>query len=245
VRTQEAQDMSNIRNPYAPNQHSLENTAAVQRAFLTKVYGWMALALALTGVVAIATASNIEPFLPLLQGRGLIVVLLAQLGIVLAMSFLLNRISATVATALFLIYAIVTGFTLSTLFFVYTAGSIASVFFITAGTFAAVSAFGYLTKRNLSGWGNFLFIALIGLLLASLVNLFLNSETLMWVTTYAGVLIFAGLVAYRTQMLKNMAVGVSDGGDGERKAAVVGAFGLYLDFINLFLRLLRILGRRR
>jgi uncharacterized protein len=97
----------------------------------------------------------------------------------------------------------------------------------------------------LSGWGNVLFIALIGLILASLVNWFLQSEGLMWVLTYAGVVIFVGLIAYRTQMLKNMAIGVSDGGDGERKAAVIGALGLYLDFINLFLRLLRILGRRR
>ncbi len=237
--------MNNTRSPYVQLQPGAADAAQIQRAFLTKVYGWMALALVMTGVVAVATAVNIEPFLPLLQGRGLIVVLLLQLGIVLAMGFLLNRISAPVATALFLVYSIITGFALATLFFVYTAGSIASVFFITAGAFGAVSAFGYFTQRNLSGLGSFLLLALVGFLLASLVNLFLRSETLMWITSYAGVLIFAGLAAYRTQMLKNMAVGVSDGGEGERKAAVVGAFGLYLDFINLFLNLLRILGRRR
>jgi hypothetical protein len=221
------------------------DTTAVQRAFLTQVYGWMALALALTGIVAVAAASNFEAYSWLLVGNARIVLLLVQLGLVLVLSFLINKLSAGVATGLFLLYSAITGFTLSTLFLIYTAESIGMVFFVTAGTFALVSAYGYLTKRDLSGWGTMLIVALIGLLLASLVNWFLQSETLMWILTYAGVVIFVGLIAYRTQMLKNMAIGVSDGGDGQRKAAVIGAFGLYLDFINLFLRLLRILGRRR
>jgi uncharacterized protein len=221
------------------------DTAAVQRAFLTKVYGWMAVALAITGIVAVAAASNFEAYSWLLLGNGRIVLLLVQLGLALVLSLLINKLSAGVATGLFLLYSAITGFALSTLFLIYTAESIGMVFFVTAGTFALVSAYGYLTKRDLSGWGNVLFIALIGLILASLVNWFLQSEGLMWVLTYAGVVIFVGLIAYRTQSLKNMAVGVSDGGDGERKAAVIGAFSLYLDFINLFVRLLRILGRRR
>lgn len=221
------------------------DTTAVQRAFLTQVYGWMALALALTGIVAVAAASNFEAYSWLLVGNARFVLLLVQLGLVLVLSFLINKLSAGVATGLFLVYSAITGFTLSTLFLIYTAESIGMVFFVTAGTFALVSAYGYLTKRDLSGWGTILIVALIGLLLASLVNWILQSETLMWLLTYAGVVIFVGLIAYRTQMLKNMAIGVSDGGDGQRKAAVIGAFGLYLDFINLFLRLLRILGRRR
>jgi uncharacterized protein len=221
------------------------DASAVQRAFLTKVYGWMAVALAITGIVAVAAAANFEAYSGLLLGNGRVALVLVQLGLVLVLSFLINKLSAGVATGLFLLYSAITGFTLSTLFLIYTAESIGMVFFVTAGTFALVSAFGYLTKRDLSGWGNVLFIALIGLILASLVNWFLQSEGLMWVLTYAGVVIFVGLIAYRTQMLKNMAIGVSDGGDGERKAAVIGALGLYLDFINLFLRLLRILGRRR
>jgi hypothetical protein len=221
------------------------DTTAVQRAFLTQVYGWMALALALTGIVAVAAASNFEAYSWLLVGNARFVLLLVQLGLVLVLSFLINKLSAGVATGLFLLYSAITGFTLSTLFLIYTAESIGMVFFVTAGTFALVSAYGYLTRRDLSGWGTMLIVALIGLLLASLVNWFLQSETLMWILTYAGVVIFVGLIAYRTQMLKNMAIGVSDGGDGQRKAAVIGAFGLYLDFINLFLRLLRILGRRR
>jgi uncharacterized protein len=221
------------------------DVGAIQRAFLSKVYGWMALALALTGLVAVVTAANFRTYAPLLRGNGMIAIILLQLGLVLALSFLINKISAGVATGLFLLYSVVTGFTLSTLFIVYTAESIGTVFFVTAGTFAAVSAFGYFTKRDLSGWGNVLFIGLIGILLASLVNFFLKSETFMWVLTYAGVVIFVGLIAYRTQMLKNMAIGVSGSGDAERKAAVIGALGLYLDFINLFLRLIRIMGKRR
>jgi hypothetical protein len=221
------------------------DTTAVQRAFLTQVYGWMALALALTGIVAVAAASNFEAYSWLLVGNARFVLLLVQLGLVLVLSFLINKLSAGVATGLFLVYSAITGFTLSTLFLIYTAESIGMVFFVTAATFALVSAYGYLTRRDLSGWGTMLIVALIGLLLASLVNWFLQSEALMWILTYAGVVIFVGLIAYRTQMLKKMAIGVSDGGDGQRKAAVIGAFGLYLDFINLFLRLLRILGRRR
>ena len=221
------------------------DAAEVQRAFITKVYGWMALALAITGVMAVATAASIELFLPVLQGPGLIAIMFLQLGLVFGLGFAINKISANVATGLFLLYAIVTGFTLSTLFFVYTADSIATTFFVTAGTFAVVSAYGYVTKSDLTRWGNLLLMGLIGILLASLVNMFLQSEALMWMVTYAGVAIFVGLIAYDTQRLKTMALGLSDDGEVQRKGAVIGALALYLDFINLFIRLLRILGRRR
>jgi uncharacterized protein len=236
-----------MRRMNIPNLSPLEHAdaALVQRAFIAKVYAWMALALAITGVMAVATAANIEQFLPILAGPGLMIVLFAQLGIVLGLSFAINKISASIATGLFLLYAIITGFTLSTLFFVYTAESIATTFFVTAGTFAVVSGYGYVTKSDLTRWGSLLLMGLIGILIASLVNFFLQSEALMWVTTYAGVIIFVGLIAYDTQRLKNMALGLGEDGEVQRKGAVIGALALYLDFINLFIRLLRILGRRR
>ncbi len=218
---------------------------AVERAFITKVYGWMALALAITGTVAVATAANIESVRPLLSGPALIVILLLQLGIVLGLSFAINKISASVATGLFILYAAVTGFTLSTLFFVYTSESLASTFFITSGTFAIVSAYGYVTKTDLTKFRNLLFMGLIGILLASVVNIFLRSDALYWIVSILGVLIFTGLIAYDTQRIKRMAAGVSDGDQMERKGAVMGALALYLDFINLFLYLIRLLGRRR
>ena len=228
-----------------PAQPYVAADPAVERAFITKVYGWMALALAITGVVAVATASNMASVMPLLSGPALIVILLLQLGIVLGLSFAINKISAGVATGLFILYAAITGFTLSTLFFVYTSESLATTFFITSATFAVVSAYGYVTKTDLTKFRNLLFMGLIGLLIASLVNIFLRSDTLYWIVSFVGVLIFTGLVAYDTQRIKRMAAGVSDGGDVERKGAVIGALALYLDFINLFLYLIRILGRRR
>ena len=228
-----------------PTQPYVAADPAVERAFITKVYGWMALALAITGTVAVATANNIESVMPLLSGPALIVILLLQLGIVLGLSFAINKISAGVATGLFVLYAAVTGFTLSTLFFVYTSESLATTFFITSGTFAIVSAYGYVTKTDLTKFRNLLFMGLIGILLASLVNIFLRSDALYWVVSILGVIIFTGLIAYDTQRIKRMAAGVSDGDQMERKGAVIGALALYLDFINLFLYLIRLLGRRR
>ena len=224
---------------------SADEQSLIERVFITKVYSWMALALAITGVVAVSTAANMEALLPLLAGPGLIMVVLFQLGIVLALSFLVNKLSPGVATGLFLTYSALTGFTLSTLFFVYTADSLASTFFVTSGTFAAVSAYGYVTKTDLTKIGSLLIMALIGIVIASLVNLFLQSEALSWIVTYVGVIVFVGLIAYDTQRLKRMAVAVSYDGDTQRKASVLGALALYLDFINLFLKLTRILGNRR
>ena len=235
----------NPMNRFGMPQPTVVSNPTAERAFITKVYGWMALALAITGLVAVATASNIEAVLPLLRGPGMLVMFGLQIGVVLVLSFAINKLSAGVATGLFILYSALTGFTLSTLFFVYTASSIASTFFITSGTFAVVSAYGYVTKTDLTKMGNLLFMGLIGILIASLVNLFLQSEAVMWVVTYIGVVIFVGLIAYDTQRIKMMANGIGEDGDVMRKAAVIGALRLYLDFINLFLRLLRILGRRR
>jgi hypothetical protein len=232
-------------NRFGLPQQVITSNPALERAFITKVYGWMALALAITGVVAVSTASNIEAVLPLLQGPGLILMILLQLGTVLVLSFAINKLSAGVATGLFIFYSALTGFTLSTLFFVYTTSSIASTFFITSGTFAIVSAYGYVTKTDLTKFGNLMLMGLIGIIIASLVNFFLQSEAVMWAVTYIGVVVFVGLIAYDTQRIKRMANGLDDDGDVQRKAAVVGALALYLDFINLFLKLLRLLGQRR
>ena len=235
----------NPMNRFGIPQSAAVSNPTLERAFITKVYGWMAFALAITGMVAIATAANIENVLPLLQGPGLLVMFGLQIGTVLVLSFAINKLSAGVATGLFILYAALTGFTLSTLFFVYTASSIASTFFITSATFGIVSAYGYVTKTDLTKLGNLLLMGLIGIIIASLVNFFLQSEAVMWAVTYIGVVIFVGLIAYDTQRIKRMANGLGEDGDVQRKAAVIGALALYLDFINLFLRLLRIMGRRR
>jgi len=217
----------------------------VERAFITKVYTWMALALSITGLVAVATASNPEFMAQLLTGPTFLILVLVQLGMVLAFSFLINKVSANVATGMFITYSAITGLVFSTLFLRYTAESIGSVFFITAGTFAIVSVYGYVTKTDLTKIGNLLFMALIGIIIASLVNLFLQSSALYWIVTYVGVVIFVGLIAYDTQRLKRMANGISEDGEVQTKSAVVGALSLYLNFINLFLSLLRIFGNRR
>lgn len=170
--------------------------------------------------------------------------LLANLGIVFGLSSAIHSLSSTVASFLFFTYSALNGLTLASIFLLYTRESIATVFFITAGTFGAMTTYGYVTKADLSKWGSILFMALIGLIIASLVNMFLQSPALMWILTYAGVLVFVGLTAYDTQRLKEMAYKLDDE-NTVGKLAVLGALTLYLDFINLFLYLLRIFGRRR
>ncbi len=218
---------------------------AAERSFIMKVYGWMALALSITGLVATATAQNPDFLEPLLSGPGMLILIFGQLGLVLVLSALIRRLSAVMATVLFLIYSITVGITFSFLFYVYTAESIGQVFFITAGTFALVSAYGYVTKRDLTSLGGLAFMGLIGIILGSVVNLFLQSEGVMWALTYIGVLVFVGLIAYDTQRIKLMARGIGEDGEVQRKSAIMGALALYLDFINLFIRLLRIFGQRR
>lgn len=159
---------------------------------------------------------------------------------------MVNRLSGAVATSLFMLYSALTGLTLSSIFIAYTYSSIASTFVVTAGMFGAMSLYGYTTKRDLSGFGSMLFMALIGIVLASLVNIWLKSTALMWAITYIGVVVFVGLTAYDTQKLKAMGEQLNaDDKDSFRKYAIVGALTLYLDFINLFLMLLRIFGNRR
>ena len=214
------------------------------RAYMLKIFNYMALGLGLTGVVAFLTASS-PTMMGAIFGTPLKwVVMLAPLGFVFAISFGINRMSAATAQALFWVYAAVMGLSLASIFIVYTGTSIARVFFITSGTFAAMSLYGYTTKRDLTAMGSFLFMGVIGLVLASLVNLFLQSSGLSFVVSVLGVLIFTGLTAYDTQAIKSMYYEADDAEFGEKKA-VMGALTLYLDFINLFMYLLRFLGDRR
>lgn len=217
------------------------------RTLLQQVYGWMAAGLALTSLVAWYVAQS-ETMLTLIFGNqavffGLIIV---ELGLVFGLSWGLSRMSAALATAGFVLYAAINGATLAAIFLAYTTESIASTFLVTACVFGAMSIYGYTTKTDLSTIGNLLFMALIGLIIASLVNIFLQSTAIYWVTTYAGVLIFVGLTAYDTQKIKRLSNQINER-DNEtfQKVVIMGALTLYLDFINLFLYLLRILGKRK
>lgn len=216
-------------------------------AILKNVYLWMTLALGISGITAIAVA-NSPQLLELLYGNGLalFIVFIAQLGLVWLISARISSMSINTATALFIAYSILTGVTLASIFIVFTQESIASVFFISAGTFAAISLYGYTTKRDLSNWRTYLLMGLIGLIIASVVNWFMHSEMLYWIISYVGVLVFVGLTAYDTQKIKQMAlVSYNQEGEISQKIALLGALTLYLDFINLFIYLLRIFGRRK
>ena len=204
-------------------------------------YRWMSVGLGITGLVAWLVSQS-PAALDIVVGNRIVFygLLIAQLGLVIAFSPVAARASTAVAGAMFFVYAALTGLTFSVIFLVYTSSSIASTFLITAGAFAGLSVFGAVTRRDLSGVGRFAIFALIGLIIASVVNFFLASTALMWLTTFAGVAIFAALTAYDTQKLKALyAAGV--GGN----LALRGALTLYLDFINMFLFLLRLFGRRR
>ena len=217
-----------------------------ERTFVSKVYGWMAIALVITAFVAMAVASSEAAAKLILANRGLFYgLLIGEVVLVIALTAAIGRMSATTATVVFVIYAAANGVTLSLIFLVFTAESIASTFFVTGGTFGAMSLYGYYTKRDLTSIGNLCFMALIGLIIASLVNLFLMNPMLYWVTTYVGILIFVGLTAYDTQKIKRIAMAGIEEGDAAQKGAILGALALYLDFINLFLLFLRLFGRRR
>ncbi|MFI0489836.1 MAG: Bax inhibitor-1/YccA family protein [Yersinia sp. (in: enterobacteria)] len=225
----------------------VERASSGIQAYMAQVYGWMTCGLLLTAVVA-WYAANTPAILNLIFSSqitffGLIIV---QLGLVFVISGMVNRLSGSMATSLFMLYSALTGLTISSIFIMYTSSSIASTFLIAAGMFGAMSFYGYTTKRDLSGMGSMLFMGLIGIVLASIVNIWLKSTALMWAVTYIGVLVFVGLTAYDTQKLKNMGSQLdANDKDSFRKYSIVGALTLYLDFINLFLMLLRIFGNRR
>ncbi len=212
---------------------------------MRKVYVWMTLAMVITGMTAYGVANNPALLNMMFQSTGTVIMLLiAQLAVVIALSAAINRMSLTMATLMFILYSLLTGVTLSSIFIVYTMSSIANVFFITAGTFGAMSLLGYFTKTDLSPIGKFLIMGVIGLIIASLVNIFMKSSGLAMILNYVGVLIFVGLTAYDTQKIKQMLVMCDDMDEGAHKIALLGALTLYLDFINMFLYLLRIFGNR-
>ena len=218
---------------------------ARQSSLFTRIYAWMTAGLAVTGATAAVTVTTPALF-NLVYGNGLVLILLiaAQLALVIAISAAITRLTAATATALFLLYAALNGVTLSSLLLTYTGASIALAFFVTAGTFGAMSLYGAITKRDLTAIGNLAFMAVLGLILGSLVNFFLRSEALYWLLTYLGVAIFVGLIAADTQKLKRL-LAQNPEGEAAGRIVVIGALTLYLDFINLFLNLLRIFGRRR
>ena len=229
---------------YNPNDSIIEQTGSRIQTYMSHVYGWMAVGLLLTAFVAWFASNNYQ--LIMFLARIMWVLLIAEIGLVFAISGMINRLSGATATTLFMLYSVLNGCTFSIYFLYYTSSSIASVFFITAGMFSALAVYGYTTKRNLSGLGSFLFMGLIGIVIASLVNIFLQSAPLMWAITYIGVFVFAGLTAYDTQKLKEFGVNLSqDDQNMFRRYVILGALTLYLDFINLFIMLLRIFADRR
>jgi hypothetical protein len=225
---------------------ALPQVVREERHFMTQVFVWMTAGLALTGGVAAFVASTPVLVQMVFQNR------LIFFGLIIFQLFLVFRLagavqstmSAAAATAMFLLYAALNGLTLSFIFLIYTSSSIATAFFVTAGTFGIMSLYGYFTTADLSSLGHMCFMGLIGLVLASVVNMWFRNPTVMWITTYAGVLIFIGLTAYDTQKIKGMFRGDEDD-EEEEKEAISGALALYLDFINLFLDILRIMGQRR
>ncbi len=212
---------------------------------MRKVYLWMTFALVISGLSAWMVASNPTLLAAVLGNMSLLIVLMVvEIALVIGISAGINRLSPTTATLLFILYSIINGVTLSFIFVAYTMTSIASVFFITAGTFAAMAVVGYTTKKDLSGWGRFLLMALIGLIIASVVNIFVASEGLYMLLNYVGVLIFVALTAYDTQAIKRMLQEADGNEEVMQKIGIIGALTLYLDFINLFIKLLAIFGNR-
>ena len=212
---------------------------------MRKVYVWMTLALAITGFTAYGVATSPGILQAIYTNKilfwGLII---AEFALVIGVSAAINRLSLTTATLMFILYSIINGALMSYVFLAYTASSVATVFFITAGTFGAMALIGYTTKADLSSMGKILFMALIGMIIATIVNVFVKSDGLTTILSYIGVLIFVGLTAYDTQKIKQMLMQAPDASESAQKIALLGALTLYLDFINLFIYLLRIFGKR-
>lgn len=239
--------MFNEKSEFLDQSTLIDVDSSVVSSVLKRVYLWMTFALVITGLTAMYVVKS-QAILELIYSSqySIMVLFLVQLGVVWLLSSCIHKLSFAVSTLLFILYSVLTGIVFSSIFFVYTLGSIANVFLITAGTFAAVSCFGLLTKKDLSKWGTYLFMGVIGLIIASLVNWFFKSEMLYWISSYIGVAIFVGLTAYDTQRIKAMVQeGSMEGEVATNRIALMGALSLYLDFINLFLYLLRIFGRRK
>jgi len=236
--------MENSIKKFSHNPVEVNNN--VISVYLARVYNWMAIALLLTGAVAYYVAGS-ESLMQAIVGNRILFfgLIIGELFLVGYISRMVHKISASTATMLFVLYAVLNGLTLSFIFLIYTSTSIASTFLITAGTFGAMSVYGYFTKKDLTKMGNLAMMALIGIILASIVNIFMHSEMMHWIITYLGVAVFVGLTAYDTQKLKAIASNGFDNGENLEKSAILGALTLYLDFINLFIFLLRIFGARK
>ncbi|MBU3948112.1 MAG: Bax inhibitor-1/YccA family protein [Proteobacteria bacterium] len=223
-------------------------TQILVNEFIRSVYNWMGIGLALTGAIAYYV-SNDAGLQSLIFGNKLVFfgLIIAELALVFTISARVNKMKASTATSMFIIYAALNGATLSAIFLIYTASSITSTFFVCAATFIACSIYGMITKRDLTSMGGFMTMGLIGIIIASVVNLFIKSSAMSMIISYIGVIVFVGLTAYDTQKLKHMAMTQPSGLEAGviRKGAILGALSLYLDFINLFLMLLRIMGDRR
>lgn len=225
-----------------------QTTSSVAVSTLMKsVYVWMTLALAVTGMTAAYVAGNLPLMSAILSNRILFFgIIIAELAMVWTLSARIDRLSFATSGLLFALYSILNGVTMSVLFVAFTSASIAQTFFITAGTFGAMSLVGFTTKKDLTSMGNLFFMALIGLIIASLVNIFWQNSVLYWVISYVGVLLFVGLTAYDTQKIKQMVYAHgNEVNETTQKLALLGSLTLYLDFINLFIYLLRILGDRK
>lgn len=234
------------RFPHA-NGTIVQNTRTGLQTYMAQVYGWMTCGLLLTAFVAWYAAATPAVLMFVFSSQltffGLII---AQLALVFVLSGMVHKLSGAMATTLFMLYSALTGLTLSSIFVAYTYSSIASTFIVTGGMFGAMSLYGYTTRRDLSKFGSMLFMALIGIVLASVVNIWLKSTALMWAVTYIGVVVFVGLTAWDTQKLKNIGSQIDTRDSTNlRRYSIMGALTLYLDFINLFLMMLRILGNRR
>jgi uncharacterized protein len=216
--------------------------------FVRSVYNWMCIGLALTGFLAYFVSTS-PAMLQLVFGNPLVFygLIIGELVMVFALAGWVDRMSPSTATALFVGYSGLNGITLSVIFLAYARASVVSTFFICSATFAACSVYGWSTKKDLTSWGGFLTMGLIGIVIASVVNMFIHSNSMTMIISYIGVIVFVGLTAYDTQKIKVLALSQPDGVDGSvtRRLAIHGALTLYLDFINLFLMLLRILGGRR
>lgn len=232
--------------PPPPGSYASSAQAGTQEStiFLAKVFNWMAIGLGLTGLTAYITASTalyeiIRPIIMLL--------FIAEIGLVFFLSARIQKLSAATATGIFIGYAVLNGMTLSTILLMYTMTSIAATFFITAGMFGAMAVYGLVTKKDLSGMGSFMFMGLIGIVIASVVNIFIGSSMLSWLVSAIGVIVFTGLTAYDVQKISQMGAGgiMQQGNIAIRKMAIMGALSLYLDFINLFIMLLHFFGGSR
>ena len=214
-------------------------------ALMRKVYVWMTLALVITGMTAYIVSHNENIIMTMMTTPALMWgLIIGELALVFVISGMIQRLSLTVGTLLFVIYSALNGLTLAPILMIYTGASVAKVFFITAGTFAAMAFFGYTTKKDLSSIGRLLFMALIGLIIATVVNLFMKSSGLEMVLSYLGVAIFVGLTAWDTQKIKMMLAQCAEPTEEAQKLALLGSLSLYLDFVNLFIYLLRIFGSR-